>query len=506
MAHNPSIEKVDIVLVGGGIMSATLGNLVKHLMPNASVQVFERLHRIAFESSQSMNNAGTGHAGNCEMNYTPADGQGGVDITKALSVNAAYETSLQFWSSLVEAGDIANPREFLNAIPHLALVWGEDNVQFLQRRQEAMSAHPMYADMQITADHSQLLDWAPLTMDGRVLNQTVAATRVPRGTDVDFGRLTQILFQGLEKHPGFRLHLKHEVRNLWRDAAGGWRIKVKDLASGSAREIHASFIFLGAGGGALPLLQKSGIPEGRGYGGFPVSGQFLVCTDKKVVARHRAKVYGKAALGAPPMSVPHLDTRFWKGAPSLLFGPYAGFNTKYLKQGSYFDLFKSLRTHNIGPMLAVARDNWDLTRYLIGQAMQSGKQRLDALKEYMPAAVDGDWNLSSGGQRVQIIKRDSQRTGRLQFGTEVVTSEDGSLASLLGASPGASTAAATMLDVLLRCFPENLTDPEFRSNLSRVFPAFGADLTLDNQMLATVRDRADQVLGLGDPDLQSTRK
>ncbi|MBM4372050.1 MAG: malate:quinone oxidoreductase, partial [Deltaproteobacteria bacterium] len=380
--------------------------------------------------------------------------------------------------------------------PHLAFVWGPEDVAFLAARQGAMAAHPMYAGMELSRDPGLLREWMPLVMEGRDPALPVAATRVSRGTDLDFGRLTQALFDGLASAPGFSLHLRHEVQGLARHPEGGWRLRVKSLETGAVRDVRAGFVFLGAGGGALPLLQRSGIPEARGYGGFPVSGQWLVCTNHDLFGRHHAKVYGKAALGAPPMSVPHLDTRYWNGRPALLFGPFAGFTTKYLKEGSLLDLFRSLRGHNLGPMLAVARDNLDLTRYLVGQALQPMSRRLAALRDYFPEAEDRDWKLAVAGQRVQIIKRDTARGGRLEFGTEVVSAADGTLAALLGASPGASTAVTAMLDVLLRCFSAETGTPAFREALARVIPSRGGDLTRDADLLRTVRDRTDRLLGL----------
>ncbi|MFH1529932.1 MAG: malate dehydrogenase (quinone) [Pseudomonadota bacterium] len=494
-----AVDRIDVALVGGGIMSATLGVLLKALMPDLRIHVFERLHRVAFESSQSMNNAGTGHAGNCELNYTPRAANGTVDIAKALHVNEAYEVSMQLWARLVETGELPDASSFFNPLPHLSFVWGDDHVRFLRARHAAMRRHPMFADMVFTEDRDVLAEWMPLIMDGRDHRSAVAATRVGRGTDVDFGRLTQALFGAMEGHAGFELHLKHEVENLWRDPGGGWRVVARDTERCETREVQASFVFLGAGGAALPLLQASGIPEVRGYGGFPVSGQWLICTDRDVAERHRAKVYGMAALGAPPMSVPHLDTRYWKGRPALLFGPFAGFTTKYLLRGSYLDLFASLRPHNVGPMLDVAADNMDLTRYLIGQAVQSQGSRMIALREYMPTARSEHWKFALAGQRVQIIKRGPTGRGKLEFGTEVVTAADGSLAALLGASPGASTGAATMLELIHRCFPKRAANADFQANLRRAIPSWGHDLARDPGALGAVRDRVDTILGLPGP-------
>lgn len=498
MVTPKSSERVNVALVGGGIMSATLAALIRELMPDLSIAVFERLHKPAFESTQAMNNAGTGHAGNCELNYTPARSDGTIDIKKALAVNAAFEVSLQLWCHLVESEKIPDAATFVHRIPHDSLVFGAADVEFLRNRHRVLGAHPMFSEMTLTEDRSLLNEWMPLVMQGRSHSQPIGATRIERGTDVDFGRLTEALFAAASSG-GFALHVLSEVKDLRRHGKEGWQLDVEDLRDGSEHTVHADFVFIGAGGGSLPLLQKSGIPEGRGYGGFPVSGQWLVCNNPALIAEHHSKVYGKAALGAPPMSVPHLDSRFWRGAPALLFGPYAAFTTKYLMQGSNLDLFMSLRHHNLGPMLAVARDNWGLTRYLIGQALQSQDQRMATLREYMPTARDENWRLAVAGQRVQIIKRDPRRTGRLEFGTELVVAADGSLAALLGASPGASTAAQTMIELLQRSFPERSSGSEFRTRLKSVIPSFGHDLTREPKVLRFVRDHVDSVLGLAAP-------
>ena len=496
MSKSRTEAYVDVALVGGGIVSATLANLLTELMPGLSIQVFERLGAVAAESSQGMNNAGTGHAAYCELNYTPKKADGSVDISKALKIYEAFEVSLQFWSRLVEKGVLPNPRAFMNPVPHLSFVWGEDNVRFLRTRQALLSAHPMFSDMQITEDQGRLAEWMPLVMQDRQAGEPLAATRVDRGTDIDFGVLTRLLFEGLAGRADFQLHLNHQVKRLRRDSDGMWRLTVKDRVAGESRQLRARFVFLGAGGGALPLLQSSGIPEAKGYAGFPVSGQWLVCKDPAVVERHMAKVYGLAAVGAPPMSVPHLDTRFTNGSRALLFGPYAGFSTKYLKEGSFWDLPGSLRFNNLWPMLAVARDNMDLTRYLIGEVLQSEEARMRTLQTFMPTARIQDWKLEVAGQRVQIIKRDQNRGGRLEFGTEVVASADGTLGALLGASPGASTAAATMLEVIRRCSGATPGAEEFARSLRLLIPSYGRSLAAEPDLLRTVRDRTNKVMGL----------
>ncbi len=494
MAAN--VELVDVVMVGAGIMSATLATLLAELQPEMSFRVFERLDGVAQESSKATNNAGTGHAANCELNYTPQKPDGSVDIAKALAINSAFEISLQLWSYLAEKGDLPTPLGFLTRVPHQSLVWGEANTRFLRTRHAQLSAHPMFQDMQFTEDPARLAEWMPLTMRGREPGTPLAATHVPRGTDVDFGRLTRLLFGGLAGRADFTLRLRTEVRGLERDPDGLWRVRTLDLASGETLEVKARFVFLGAGGAALTLLRKSGIKEGKGYGGFPVSGQWLMCSNPEVIRQHHSKVYGKPSLGAPPMSVPHLDTRNIDGQPALLFGPFAGFSTKYLKTGSYLDMIKAIGPGNLWPMLAAGWHNLDLTRYLIGQVLQSPEDRLAELRKFVPTAQMEDWQLEIAGQRVQIIKGDPKLGGKLEFGTEVVAAGDGSLAALLGASPGASTAVTTMVYLILRCFSERSQTGPWQDRLRQMVPSFGHDLTREFDLLHTVRQRNDAVLGL----------
>jgi malate dehydrogenase (quinone) len=489
----------DVVLIGAGIMSSTLGVFLKELEPSLTIATFETLEDCGLESSEAWNNAGTGHAANCEMNYTPERPDGSVDISKALDVNVEFDLSRQLWSYLVKKGAIDDPRSFIHPVPHMSFVHG-GNVSFLRKRFKAMSAHHCYYGMEYTEDRQQIAEWAPLVMEGRSSDEPVAATRIITGTDVDYGSLTRHLVSHLVSQPGCNVHYRNRVTDLVREKGGRWLVEIHDLQSGEKRSVKTKFVFIGAGGGALPLLQKSGIPEGHGYGGFPVSGIWLRCDDPEITKRHHAKVYGKAAVGSPPMSVPHLDTRVIGGQHSLLFGPYAGFSSKFLKRGSLLDLFESVRPANIKPLLSVARDNFDLTEYLIGQVLQSESHRLAALDEYFPNAKPEDWKLQVAGQRVQTIKPDVKRGGLLEFGTELVGAADHSLVALLGASPGASTAAFIAISVLEKCFAGELTASAWLPKLKEIIPSYGVSLIADAALCRSVRAETAQMLKIENID------
>ena len=485
-----------MVLIGAGIMSATLGVLLKELDPKLTIAIYERLDAVAAESSDAWNNAGTGHSAFCELNYTPQLPDGSVEISKADKIAEQFELSKQFWASLVQEGSLPEPENFIHTIPHMSFVWGAANVEYLRKRHTALTASPLFKGMEFSTDPALIEEWIPLVMDGRDPNQPVAATRMGIGTDVNFGALTRSLFDHLRRQPGVTFELGQEIKDLNRKEGGSWQVKIKDLASGNSRKVRTRFVFIGAGGGTLHLLEKSGIPEANGFGGFPVSGQWLKCVNPEVIAHHEAKVYGKAAVGSPPMSVPHLDTRQINGRKELLFGPYAGFSTKFLKQGSYADLFRSIELGNIRPLLYAGARNIPLTKYLIGQVLQTPEQRIEALREYYPGAKPQDWQLEVAGQRVQVIKKDKKKGGVLEFGTEVVTAADGSIAALLGASPGASTAVSIMLDLVQRCFPEQSATEAWQSVFHRLVPSFGQPLAESRSLCASIRAHSAKVLKL----------
>lgn len=448
-------KPTEIVLIGAGIMSATMAILIKELIPDANITLFEKLDVVSGESSDALNNAGTGHSGYCELNYTPEKEDGSVDIKKAVNVAKAFEVSKEFWAYLVESGHIKNPKEFIRSTPHLSFVWGEDDVEFLKNRYQTLKQNPLFQDMQYSEDFETLKSWMPLVMEGRSPSRKVAATKMDDGTDVNFGALTRLIIADLFLKKQINLKVAHEVRNL-KKVDGKWEVKVKNLATDKKFNVQADFVFIGAGGGSLWLLEKSGIEEAEGFGGFPVSGEWLICKNPEVIEQHYVKVYGKAKVGAPPMSVPHLDSRVIDGKNQLLFGPFAGFSTKFLKNGSFWDLPKSIEWSNIKPMLSAGLHNLPLTKYLIEQVRQDKEDKIKELQEYYPNANPNDWVEEVAGQRVQVIKKDEEEGGILQFGTEIVHSKDGSIAALLGASPGASTSVQIMLDVLEKCFPEQM--------------------------------------------------
>ncbi|WP_438855475.1 malate:quinone oxidoreductase [Agromyces sp. M3QZ16-3] len=488
-----SEESVDVVLIGGGIMSATLGSLISRLQPDWSIRLYERLGRVAQESSNPWNNAGTGHAALCELNYMPEAADGTVSAEKAVSINEQFQVSRQYWAHLVESGALSEPNSFINSTPHMTFVRGKSNIEYLKKRVDALEGEPLFAGMEYSEDLDTIAQWAPLLAKKRNPKAKIAATRIESGTDVDYGALTVQMLRDIESR-GAEIRTDHQVTWLKRQKDGTWKLRIRNLVGNTPETVRARFVFVGAGGGALSLLQHSGIPEIKGYGGFPISGQFLRTTNPKVVAQHQAKVYGKAAVGAPPMSVPHLDTRVVDGETSLLFGPYAGFTPKFLKTSTWFDLPFSIRLHNLVPMLQVGLRNFDLVRYLVSELLASRDKKMKALREFMPTAKSEDWELITAGQRVQVMKKDPKKGGVLQFGTEVISGADGSIAGLLGASPGASTAVPIMLEVMQRCFPDRMA--EWEPKIREMIPSYGTTLSGDPDAAAASLARTAAALQL----------
>ncbi|MCZ2084644.1 MAG: malate dehydrogenase (quinone) [Flavobacteriales bacterium] len=484
--YKPIKPYYDVVLIGGGIMSATLGTLLHELDPTLNIIIFERLGRFARESSAAWNNAGTGHSAFCELNYTPQKKDGSIDISKAENIAEQFEISKQFWSYLVSKNYIDKPKDFINSCPHMSLVFGKDDAAFLRKRHEKMTQSQLFKGMEFTMDHDKLREWIPLIMSKRKDTEILAATKMDMGTDVNFGSLTRKMGRFLAEDSNVDVYLYHDVKDIDPREDGKWNLKVKDRLHSRLYDITAGFVFIGAGGYALPLLDSSDIPESEGYGGFPVSGQWLVSHNPDLIAKHQAKVYTQATVDAPPMSVPHLDLRIIDGKKALLFGPFAGFSTKFLKEGSYLDLPESVNLKNIRSLFGAWWHNLPLTQYLVRQVAMTKVQRMQHLREFVKDAKEEDWELKVAGQRVQIIKKNDKEGGKLEFGTEVVVNKNGTIASLLGASPGASTAAFAMLQVLEKCFPDKVAN-EWKEKLIEIIPTYGQKLAENPELTESIR-------------------
>ncbi|TDT40444.1 malate dehydrogenase (quinone) [Maribacter spongiicola] len=472
-------KEYDLICVGAGIMSATLALLVKQLKPDLKVLIVERLDKVAKESSAAWNNAGTGHSALCELNYTPENEDGLVNIKKAIDICTQFETSKQYWSFLVAEGLIKDPKSFITPVPHHSWVKGKDNADYLENRYQAFKEHFMFDTIEYTRAIDKMEEWFPLMMHGRTEDEVMAASRIDRGTEMNYGSLTEQLFEILDKEYDTQVLFNTEVDDIDPDHDEEWLVKMENLTTGEKSTIDSEHVFIGAGGGSLLLLQKVEIEEKDGYGGFPVSGEWLVCKNQDIINQHNAKVYSKAGIGDPPMSVPHLDTRYINGKRELLFGPFAGFSPKFLKEGSYLDLLKSINFDNIPSMWGVFWHNLPLTKYLLEQVAMSFEDRMDSLREFVKDAKNEDWEIMVAGQRVQTIKKDDFEGGSLEFGTQLVSSKDGRITCLLGASPGASTSVKIMLDVLEKAFPELTTSEEGKIKLDKMVPFYKKEVTKD---------------------------
>ena len=492
-ANAKSEGTTDVVLVGAGIMSATLCALLRLVEPNWSITLVERLDAAAAESSDPWNNAGTGHSALCELNYTPEKPDGTVDISKAITINEQFQVTRQFWTYAAENGILTDVGSFLNPVPHVSFVQGAKNVDYLKRRHETLVRNPLFASMEFIDSTDEFARRLPLMAQGRDFSQPVGLNWTEGGTDVDFGALSrQLLAFGTSQ--GMDTLFGHEVRDLTQNSDKTWTIKIVNRRTGEKRSLRSRFVFVGAGGGALPLLQKAGIKEVKGFGGFPVSGMWLRTNKPELTSRHHAKVYGMAPTGAPPMSVPHLDTRVINGKDWLLFGPFAGWSPKFLKTGKVTDLPLSVKPDNLLSMVGVGLTELSLLKYLIGELLQSFGDRVDTLRQFAPSVQGNDWEIDVAGQRVQVIRRDSKKLGILEFGTTVLAAADGSIAGLLGASPGASTAVPAMIDVLQRCFPDDYAGWE--PKLKEMVPSLGSKLSEEPGLFAEVWEHGTKVLGL----------
>lgn len=486
----------DVILIGAGVLSTTFGSMLKELEPNWNIKLYERMDRPALESSNERHNAGTGHAALCELNYTVEQPDGSIDIEKAKEINEEFEISKQFWGHLVKSGSIDNPREFINPLPHISFVRGVNNQKFLKKRYEAMKEFPMFDNIEYTEDIETLRKWVPLMMEGRVDDGKMAASKIDEGTDVNFGELTRKMTKNIEAHPNAEVHFNHEVLDFNRLKDGKWEVKIRNRATGQVQTQVTDYVFIGAGGAAIPLLQKTGIPESKHLGGFPITGQFLACTNPQVIEQHDAKVYGKEPPGTPPMTVPHLDARYIDGQRTLLFGPFANVGPKFLKNGSNLDLFKSIKPHNITTMLAAAVKNLPLLKYSFDQIIMTKEGCMNHLRTFCPEARDEDWELYTAGKRVQVIK-DTKEHGKgfIQFGTEVVNSQDHTVIALLGESPGASTSVSVALEVLERNFPEYADD--WKPKVKEMIPSYGESLITDVDLMRKTRRQTSKDLELG---------
>ena len=492
-------KDIDVVLIGSGVMSANLGALLKQLDPNLKIELFEVTEEIAQESSNGWNNAGTGHAGICEVAYTPDWGEDGeIKVGKAIEIFEEFEQTKQFWAYAVRTGMIDKPSEFINQVPHISFVYGQEQVDFLRSRYKGMSKHPFFSTMQYTEDPEQIRKWAPLLIEGRE-DQPVAATYMEAGTDVNFGEISRKLIEWLDQQDGCSAYTRHRVTGL-RKSKSGWDVSIRNLADGTVVQRRCKFVFIGAGGGSLPLLQKAGVDEIRGYGGFPIGGQWLICEKPDIVEKHHAKVYGLSPGAAPTMAVPHLDSRILEGKKALLFGPYAAWTTKFLHGGgSFFDLPGSIKFHNWLTLLKVGISNLPLVGYLIQQGLQSMNTRMKELRNFYPDAQAEDWKLIDAGIRVQAIKKEDGDAGIVHFGTEVVTSEDKTISALLGASPGASVCVNIVLEVAQKCFGDLFGKEDVRKKLSEMIPTYRSQddaEAIDVSAFSECSESAEKILGL----------
>ena len=492
-----STNETDCLIIGGGIMGLTLASLIKECNSSIKIDLYEKLNDVGLESSEALNNAGTGHAGYCELNYTPMGKDGKINIKKALEINSKYEITLQYWSYLSNKYKSFDPKKFIHPTPHISLVFGDDNIRFLKKRYLLLKKHHLFKSIKFSQNRKEISKWANLTMIGRNPRQNVAATIVKEGSDIDFGAATNALLNILKNKKDFEIHLNNEIIKIKESKNNLWEVSVRNNISREKKKTFAKFIFIGAGGHAIRMLQKTSIREQNGYAGFPVSGQWLVCSNQKIVSQHNAKVYGMAPKAAPPMTVPHMDLRTINGKKTLLFGPYAGFTFKFLKTGSYLDLIKSLRLKNFFPMIYVLIHNWNFFNYLIRESFQSKHGRMKLLKTFYPEAKEEDWSIKIAGQRVQIIKPNSLLSGKLEFGTEIIISKNKKLAALLGASPGASVAVDSMIKVIEQC-SEKLLNSEFKKKMKEMIPSYGQNLITNKKLLERVRLSSHKTLGLKD--------
>ena len=480
-----------ITLIGGGIMSLTLGVLINEIYPDYPINLIEKLSDISLESSSALNNAGTGHAGYCELNYTPQEKNGEINISRAININEMFENSLEFWAYLETKYKFFDCKKFLKKTPHISFVKGDKNIIFLKSRYESLKKQPLFKEMEFSDDPKIIHQWAPLLNFKNEKKERYAATRVEHGTDINFGEISIQLLNLLKKNKKFHLYTNSNVEKISVLKDGLIDLKIKNQINKNIIEIKSNRIFIGAGGQSIALLQKMGLKETNGYAGFPISGKWLICNNKEIVKRHNAKVYSQVFDNAPPMSIPHLDLREIDGKQYLLFGPFAGFTFKFLKQGSNLDLPKSIRINNIRSLIIVFLKNFSLLIYLIKQSLMNHASRMKQLRYFYEDAKDSDWKLLDAGKRVQIIKNCPFEGSKLEFGTEIIFSQNKRICALIGASPGASISANAMSKVFIGMFGKNKY-----VNLKKIISSYGSNLNSSSMKTKKFRTKIYTKIGL----------
>ncbi|KZX75231.1 malate:quinone oxidoreductase [Oleiphilus sp. HI0009] len=481
---------MDVVIIGAGIMGVTFAHIAKTVDPKLNITILERLDQAAGSNSSVFNNAGTGHEANCELNYTPVDEEV-ISVEKALDIHAQFNVAKQYWANLVKNGIIKDPESFIHPTKHCTLV-NEDSINLLHMRYKEMASHHFFDEMKLSEDFDEIQSWIPLTMEGRSRHQKMAATRVDHGTDVNFESITKQLAQHMENEQSADIQYNTHVKRVHKSPSGSWLIECEQ--NGVAKQVRADKLFVGAGGGAFPILKASHLPAGRRFSGFPVGGRFLAAEiDKEVAQSYGAKTYGKAAVGAPPMSVPHLDLRVADGKYYLLFGPFATFSPILEKGRGIVEFIRMVHLHDIPNLLNVAREHFPLVTYLFKETFKGESAMLKTLDEFAPGLSNKfNWKVVQAGQRVQIIK-----DGDLQMGTEIVTSEDLSYGTLLGASPGASVSPEVMLRCVKTLFPKIVKKEAAQERLKTLFDETDVDVLIeDADKYREIRNSADKILGI----------
>ncbi|NMT64961.1 malate:quinone oxidoreductase [Marinobacter orientalis] len=481
---------MNVIIIGAGIMGTTFATLAKEMVPDLDITILERLDGPGEGNSSAFWNAGTGHEANCELNYTPVDEEV-ISVEKALKIHAQFNVAKQFWAYLIEKGAIKDPTTFINQTKHCTIV-SEPAIQELKLRFKEMSAHHFFEHMRYSEDFDEIKSWIPYTMEERPRHEKMAATVIETGTDVNFGALTEQMAEYAVNDLGVRIEYGTHVRRVHRSPTGRWVIEA--VSKGVPVQHKADVLFVGAGGGAFPLLKRSHLPFRSRFAGFPVGGRFLQAQISEEQARYyTAKTYGKAKVGAPPMSVPHLDLRVVDGKHYLLFGPFASFKPVLERGRGFFDYLTSIRLHDIPGLLNVALEHFPLVKYLVSESFKGEKSMFEELDSFAPGlSKKFDWKPIAAGQRVQIIK-----DGDLQMGTEIVVSKDKTYGTLLGASPGASVSPEVMLRCLEQLLPSIFSKEEARKKKQEMFPEDDLDTLINApDRYREIRDAVNRQLGI----------